>query len=279
MKLGYSTWGMPNVPIDVAVPRIAEMGYDGVEITVLPHYTTALEKMDAAERRRIKRMLKEYRLALPAIAAHSSFVATDAEQHQANITRLRNAVDLAVEWADDASPAVNTTTGGKPDEWEQLKDVLAERLAELVEFATARGVTIALEPHVGGAVDRPEKVLWLIEQIASPFLKVNTDYSHFQAQGLTVEESVPPLMPYTVHAHVKGVRGLAPQFEFLVPGEDDFDYAHYLRVTADAGYDGFQTVEVSVMVQRRPDYDPFASAELAYRTLARAFEAAGIQRP
>lgn len=278
MKLGYSTWGMPNVPIDVAVPRIAAMGYDGMEITVLPHYTTALEKMDAAERGRIKRMLKEHRLALSAIAAHSSLVATDAEQHKTNITRLRNAVDLAVEWADGTPPAVNTTTGGKPDEWEPLKGMLVERLAELVEFAAARGVTIALEPHVGGAVDRPEKVVWLIEQIASPFLKVNTDYSHFQAQGLTVEESVPQLIPYTVHTHVKGVRGLAPQFEFLVPGEDDFDYAHYLRVTADAGYDGFQTVEVSVMVQRRPDYDPFASAELAYRTLARAFEEAGIER-
>lgn len=278
MKLGYSTWGMPHVPMDVAVPRIAEMGYDGMEITVLPHYTTALEKMDAAERRRIQRMLKEHRLALPAIAAHASLVATDAEQHKSNITRLRNAVDLAVEWADDAPPAVNTTTGGRPDEWEQLKGVLVERLAEFVGFAAARGVTIALEPHVGGAVDRPDKVLWLIGQVASPFLKVNTDYSHFQAQGLTVEESVPPLMPYTVHTHVKGVRGLVPQFEFLVPGEDDFDYAHYLRVTADAGYDGFQTVEVSVMVQRRPDYDPFASAELAYRTLARAFEEAGIER-
>ncbi len=296
MKLGYSTWGMPNIPIDVALPRIAEMGYDGIEITVLPHYTTALEKMDAAERQRVKRMLKEHRLALPAIAAHSSFVATDAEQHKANLTRLQNAVDLAVEWADDTPPAVNTTTGGRPDEWEQLKGVLIERLAEFVGFAAARGVTVALEPHVGGAVDRPEKVLWLIEQVASPFLKVNTDYSHFQAQGLTVEESVPPLMPYTVHTHVKGVRRSAihcassdaptrnelrydkPEFEFLVPGEDDFDYAHYLRVTADAGYDGFQTVEVSVMVQRRPDYDPFASAELAYRTLARAFEEAGIER-
>jgi sugar phosphate isomerase/epimerase len=278
MKLGYSTWGMPNVPMDVAVPRIAAMGYDGMEITVLPHYTTALEKMNAAERERIKRMLKEHRLALPAIAAHSSFVATDAEQHAANIARLRNAVDLAVGWADETPPAVNTTTGGRPDEWEQLKPVLVERIGEYCGYAASQGVTIALEPHVGGAVDRPEKVLWLIEQIASPFLKVNTDYSHFQAQGLTVEESVPQLIPFTVHTHVKGVRGIAPQFEFLVSGEDDFDYAHYLRVTKDAGYDGFQTVEVSVMVQRRPDYNPFASAELAYRTLARAFEEAGIER-
>jgi hypothetical protein len=45
-----------------------------------------------------------------------------------------------------------------------------------------------------------------------------------------------------------------------------------------AGYTGHIAVEVSFHVQDRPDYDPFAHAELAYRRLARAFEAAGVKR-
>ena len=32
------------------------------------------------------------------------------------------------------------------------------------------------------------------------------------------------------------------------------------------------------MVQRRPEYDPFAAADLSYRTLSEAFEKAGIGR-
>jgi hypothetical protein len=32
------------------------------------------------------------------------------------------------------------------------------------------------------------------------------------------------------------------------------------------------------MVQRRPGYDPLAAAEQSYRTLARAFDQAGIAR-
>ncbi len=278
MKLGYSTWGMPKVPIDKAVKNIADIGYDGMEITVLPNYTTALEKMDAAERRRIKSLLRDVGLALPAIAAHSSLLATDPERHKVNWTRLIGAIELAVGWGQDAPPVLNTTVGGKPDEWEQVRDLLVERVGELVDYAAQRGVTIAVEPHVGGSIDRPERVLWLLKQVPSPFLKVNCDYSHFQAQGWGVEETILALVPHTVHAHVKGVRGVVPNFEFVVPGEDSFDYAHYLRVMGEAGYEGFQTVEVSVMVQRRPDYDPFASAKLAYETLSGAFKAAGIVR-
>ncbi len=81
MKLGYSTWGMPTVPIDTALRHLAELGYQGVEITVIPGWITELSTLDSAERRRIARMAKQYKLAIPAIAAHSSLVETDAKKH------------------------------------------------------------------------------------------------------------------------------------------------------------------------------------------------------
>jgi sugar phosphate isomerase/epimerase len=77
---------------------------------------------------------------------------------------------------------------------------------------------------------------------------------------------------------VKDQKGRLPNHEFLIPGEGEFDYVSYLKAVQSAGYDGFVTVEVSVMVQRRPDYDPFAAAELSYKTLSQAFEKAGIER-
>ena len=90
-------------------------------------------------------------------------------------------------------------------------------------------------------------------------------------QKVELPLTVPILAPFAVHTHVKDQRGRAPDHQFLTPGEGDFDYVRYLRAMRQAGYDGFITVEVSVMVQRRPDYDPFAAAELGYRTLAAAF--------
>jgi len=125
-------------------------------------------------------------------------------------------------------------------------------------------------------VDTPEKMLQLLELVDSPYLKVNYDISHFDIRGLTIEETVAALAPHTAHTHVKDQRGRVPNYEFLIPSEGNFDYLTYLKAMQAHGYDGFITVEVSVMVQRRPDYDPFAAATLSYETLSRAFIEAGI---
>jgi len=279
MKLGYSTWGMPKVPVDEALAHLAGLGFDGVELTVIPGYTTELIKLDAVERSRIRRLLEKHHLLLPAIAAHSSLVSDDTATHAANMARLKGAVDLAVELAqEDTMPAVNTTPGGKPEEWDTIRDLLVERTRELVEYAQARSVTIAMEPHVSAVINTPEKVLQLLELVDSPYLKVNFDISHFDIVGLTIQDTVAALAPHTAHTHVKDQRGRVPNYEFLIPGEGDFDYLNYLKAMQAHGYDGFITVEVSVMVQRRPGYDPFAAATLSYETLSRAFIEAGIPR-
>ncbi len=279
MKLGYSTWGMPKVPVDKALAHLAGLGFDGVELTVIPGYTTELIKLGAVERSRIRRLLEKHHLILPAIAAHSSLLSDDTATHAANMARLKGAVDLAVELAqEDIMPVVNTTPGGKPEEWDTIRDLLVERTRELVEYAQARSVTIAMEPHVGAVIDTPEKMLQLLELVDSTYLKINFDISHFDIVGLTIEDTVAALAPYTAHTHVKDQRGRVPNYEFLIPGEGNFDYVTYLKAMQAHGYDGFITVEVSVMVQRRPDYDPFAAATLSYETLSRAFIEAGIPR-
>ena len=52
--MGYTTWGMPRVPIDDALRHLAGLGFDGVEIAVIRGFTTELDTLDAAERRRIR---------------------------------------------------------------------------------------------------------------------------------------------------------------------------------------------------------------------------------
>ena len=279
MKLGYSTWGMPTVPIDTAISHLANLGYDGVELTIIPRFTTELSTLDAAERKRIASLLEQHNLALPAIAAHSSLLETDPEAHAKNMWRLKGGVDLAVELAQgDELPAVNTTPGGKPEDWDRNKEFLAERIGELVDYGASRGVTIAMEPHIGAIIDTPAKVLELLKIVNSPYLKVNFDISHFDIVGMPTEETVSALAAVSAHTHVKDQRGITPDFEFLIPGEGTFDYVDYLKQMQAHGYDGFITAEVSFMVQAREDYDPLAAATLSYQTLSNAFTEAGIER-
>jgi sugar phosphate isomerase/epimerase len=279
MKIGYCTWGMPTVPVDTFVPFLAGLGYDGIELTVIPGYTTELSRLDTAERKRIAQMLKDNHLELPAIAGHTSIVERDPDVAAQHWKRLTDAVDLATDWAlDGTPPPIDTTVGGMSVDWDSLRDLLFERMGELVRYGEQRGVVIAVEPHVGNMLDSVDRVLELLDAIRSPFLKLNFDISHFNVQGVPYQESVAALAPHSVHTHVKSERGRAPHHEFLIPGEAEFDWVGYLHAMREHGYDDYITAEVSIMVQRRPGYDPLAAAEQTYRTLAQAFEQAGIAR-
>ena len=279
MKLAYSTWGMPTVPADVAIPHLAQLGFDGIELTVIPGYTTDLSILTSQKRWQIQQLLNQHQLTLSAISAHTSLMELEPELHFANMERLKAAVDLAVDLQTGGlRPVVNTTPGGRPDQWSVGKQQLVDRLGELIDYATEFQVIIALEPHIGVMIETPQQICELIETVNSPYLRANFDISHFEILGLPMSETIPLMVPQTVHTHVKDQRGLHPNFEFLIPGEGEFDYVTYLQTMSGYGYQGFVTVEVSMMVQRRADYDPLLAATQSYYTLSQAFVAANIQR-
>jgi sugar phosphate isomerase/epimerase len=278
MKIGYSTWGMPTLPIDTALEHLAKLGFEGVEPTVIPGWSTELDTLDQAERLRIRRLFDDYGLEMPAVAGHRSLIEEDPAAHAENWRRLTGAIDLCDEWAGpEGVPGLDTTLGGGPPEWETKRQLIVDRLGHLVEYAAKRGVVVAIEPHVSSSLDLPEKALWLIEQIKSPYFKLNFDISHFEVMGLPTAPVVAALAPHASHTHVKDQRGVVPNFEFLIPGEGPFDFVHYLNEMKKAGYTGHITAEVSIMVQKRPNYDPLAAATLTYQTLDRAFRAAGLK--
>ena len=155
---------------------------------------------------------------------------------------------------------------------------MVDRLGELIDYATDCQVIIALEPHIGVMIETPQQICELIETVNSPYLRANFDISHFEILGLPMSETIPLMVPQTVHTHVKDQRGLHPNFEFLIPGEGEFDYVTYLQTMSEYGYQGFITVEVSMMVQRRANYDPLLAATQSYYTLSQAFVTANIQR-
>ena len=279
MKLSYSTWGMPTVPIQVAVAHCAGLGFDGLEMTVIPGWATDAAGLDTEARRRLRALYDDHRLDLCGLSGNTPLLDGDPAVHDANMARFRGYLDLAAELQRPGERlTVTTTSGGAPEDWDRVKETLAERFGELATYAERAGVVVGMEPHVGAALHRPDQVLWLLDQVDSPALTIHFDISHFNVQGMPMEETVALLAPRSLHTHVKDERGRDPNHEFLIPGEGEMDYPRYLRLMAAAGYDGHIVVEISLMVQRRPDFDPLAAATRSYEILCRAFEEAGIAR-
>lgn len=279
MLLGFSTWAMPELPIDTAVSHLSSIGFDAIEIAVLPRFSTALEKMDSFERKRIPRLLDDYKLKLSAVSAYLSLMEPDAEKFSQNLSYVQRAIELASEWfSEEQQPIVITGFGGAPGDLETQQDQLVERLNALGAQAEKRGVIVALEHHVGNAVETPDQVVAVMEQVESPAIRINFDISHFNVMGIPIEEAVAKVVPHAVHTHVKDESGTAPDHQYLIPGEGEFDYVRYLKAMQAHGYGGTVSVEISVMVQKRPDYDPIESARRSYEVVSQAFEEAGIER-
>jgi sugar phosphate isomerase/epimerase len=118
--------------------------------------------------------------------------------------------------------------------------------------------------------------VWLLEQVNHPYVKLNFDISHCEIEGMPTEEACNVMCPHSVFTHVKDQRGLYPNHEFLTPGSGPYDYVRYLKAMHVAGYTGFIGMEVSVMVQRKPGYDPFIDAALGYYVLRHAFNESGV---
>lgn len=272
MRLSYCTWGMMNVGIEEVIPAVAKIGYRGIELAVTPRFPTDLYNLDAAARARIAALCREHDLIISAVAGHTSVCEDDPDKNAANMQRLRDTINLADELRQAHQPAiVCSLLGGHVDDWGRVKDRVVERVAALGDYAATRGVIFACEPHSGTAFDLPRKAVWLMEQVNHPAVRINFDISHFDILAIPTAESVPQMVPWSAHTHVKDQRGIYPYHEFLTPGAGPFDFIGYLRAMHAAGYTGWIGMEVSVMVQRQPGYDPLVDAALGYYALKHAF--------
>ena len=273
MKLAFSAWAMRDLPIERQVEIVASLGYTGIELVSAPGAAVDPAKLDTAGRRQIRETIERGGLDLTAIAGHGDLIEPDAAKRAANEAHVRASIDLASELG---APALVCMGFGKPDRYEVERAQIASAFRPMAERAGRQDVVFALEPHVGQAIDLPEKCVALIEDVGSPYMKLNFDNSHFDCMGRDLADYVPLLVPYSVHTHLKDQSGIWPDHKFLVPGEGDFDYPRYLSAMQAAGYQGYVTVEISVMVQRRPEYDPAEVAARSFRVLSDAAKTAGV---
>ena len=276
MKIAYGTYGMPDEEMADALPRLAEMGYDGIELCIGERYPTAPGRMTLEARHGLRDLAADLGLELNALMMLDGVMADEA-QHQQNVHALGEACTLAHDLAMAEPAVISVTVGGKPEPWEGQREALIDRLAEWAAIAAREGCVVAVEPHVGAVIDRPERAAWAVNQVASPALRLNLDISHFDVQGYAVPYTIALLAPLAVHAHVKDARMVEGKVQFLLPGEGGFDYVAYLVAMRQAGYGGFITVEISGQISGRPGYAPYAAAHASRLILARAFEAAGLR--
>jgi inosose dehydratase len=275
--LSIGTYSMKGIPLEKAIGSISALGYDGIEIAVMQGFGAEPAQLGPDRRKDVRRLLADQRLRLTALMEHL-VPATDDKQHKSDLDRLRRTVELAHSLAPDRPPLVQTVLGG--GKWEEKKDLFRDRLDGWLAVARDARVVLAIKPHRGGAMSRPEEAIWLIRQLKEPpWLRMVYDYSHYAFRDMPLDETVRTALPFTAHVAVKDAVQKDGRVEFLLPGESStFDYAKLLRLLYEGGYHADICCEVSSMVSSKPGYDPALAAKTCYQNMARAFKEARVPR-
>jgi sugar phosphate isomerase/epimerase len=278
MGLGFSLYGMRNMPIAAACRLCGEIGYDCVELPVLAGWPTDSATLQREQIAELRASLEKHPLRLSSLMENLSLVVDDAAQAK-NLARLRSAVQLAKQLDRKSVPLIETVLGGRPADWPAQREAMQARLADWAEVVAEEQGTLAIKAHVSGAAHLPAHLLALLEKVKSPAaVMVAFDPSHFLLRGQTPIAAWRELAGVVSFVHVKDAAGTAEKPAFLLPGEGKIDFVALVEALAQSGYSGDVVVEVSAQISSRGGYNAEDAARRSYDTLSEAFAKAGVAR-
>lgn len=277
LTLSIGNYGMQSLSAEEALRAIADVGFDGVELSLMPDWDSAPEKLTAERRGELRRLLSDSGLRLASLMEDLPPSADDAE-HRRSLDRLGRAAELGRDLAPHSPPLIQTVLGAGA--WDEKKSLFRDRLGDWLDLAKKQETVIAVKPHRSGAMSQPAEAAWLLGQLGKPrWLGMVYDYSHYAFRNLPIADTVRTAAPYTVLVAVKDAVQRGDRVEFALAGEaGTIDYAAMLADFYQQGYRGSICCEVSSQVFRRAGYDPVAAARSCYRALQQAFEKSGVAR-
>ena len=274
MDLYYSTYGMKDLDVLEALPRLRDMGYRGMEVAVQPGWPTEPARMDAGARRGLAAAFRSLGFPTPVIMALLKPCA-EGEGRPAALAQFEASFALARDLRIDDAPLVVSSTLGHQRPWESGREAIVEMVVEVADMAARYGAVLAIEPHAGGDFETPEKAVWLIERAAHEHLRLNFDYSHFLVEEFGLQHSAGLNVPLAAHNHIKdGYKDGEGRVVYLLPGDGGLDLVEYVRVVEAAGWDRYICPEVTGQIWSKEGYDPWAAAQFCFDALDPAVRAA-----
>ncbi|MDQ0993984.1 sugar phosphate isomerase/epimerase [Streptomyces sp. V3I7] len=254
LRFGYGTNGLTDLRLDDALALLADLGYDGVGLTLDHMHLDPLAPDLAARTRRVAKRLAELGLAVT-VETGARYVLDPRRKHgpslldpdpQARARRadlLVRAVQVA---ADLGAHAVHCFSGITPPDTDEATAWrrLAETLTPVLDTAAAAGIPLAVEPEPGHLLATLADFHHLRHTLGDPEpLGLTLDIGHCQCL-----EPLPPLdciraaAPWLRHVQIEDMRRSV--HEHLPFGEGEIDFPPVLAALAATGYQGLTVVEL-----------------------------------
>ncbi len=265
MKIGFHSGAFFNDPLGEIIPRLAALGYDGIELNAQDlhmwkaHVTPQLGTAGRAE---ISQLVRDHAMEISSISAHNFYenclVDTDPRERARHLDYVKGCIDLAT---DVGTGVVHILAGQLPDgvSRERVWAGLLENLATCIHYAEERDVALGLKAVVGSMVASISDLSRLLADLGEDKLYVDFDPTHFFIADEDPAEGVKTMGSRIVHVTVKdakkipagfefpplpeGAMRLSTEFEYLSLGKGVIDFGALLGALREVGYDGFLSME------------------------------------
>jgi sugar phosphate isomerase/epimerase len=268
MFLGYNTNGFAHHRLEDALTVLAELGYEGVALTLDHHALNPFDPDLPRQLEAVGELLTRHRLR-SVIETGARFLLDPRRKHQPTLLSpnpagrerrlqfLRLAVDVAGRLGADAVSFWSgqpEPTGPEADLWPRLVD----GCRELSDYAAARAVRLAFEPEPGMFIDTMDRFAELHGRVNHPAFGLTIDIGHLHCQGEPIGDSLRRWRPWLWNIHIEDMkRGV---HDHLMFGEGEIDFAEVFAALREIEYAGGLYVELS-----RHSHD---AVETARRALA-----------
>ncbi|MET9428286.1 MULTISPECIES: sugar phosphate isomerase/epimerase family protein [unclassified Streptomyces] len=256
LRFGYGTNGLTDLRLDDALALLADLGYDGVGLTLDHMHLDPLAPDLAARTDRVARRLDALGLGVtvetgaryvldPRRKHGPSLLDPDPDGRAARTRLLLRAVRVA---ADLGAHAVHCFSGTTPDgtstptAWKRLE----ESLTPVLDAAAAAGVPLAIEPEPGHLLATLDDFHHLRRTLGDPaphLLGLTLDIGHCQClEPAPPADCVRAAAPWLHHVQIEDMR--RGVHEHLPFGEGEIDFPPVLEALTATGYQGLTVVEL-----------------------------------
>ncbi|ROR34073.1 sugar phosphate isomerase/epimerase family protein [Kitasatospora cineracea] len=263
LLLGYGTNGLTDLRLDDALALLADLGYDGVGLTLDHMHLDPLAPDLAARTGRLARQLERLGLRA-AVETGARYVLDPRRKHgptlldadpaarAARTALLVTAVRVAAELGASAVHCFSGVLppGTDPDTGRQR---LAAALEPVLAAAGRAGVPLALEPEPGQLVETLADFHRLRTALGDPpELGLTLDVGHCQClEEDSPADCVRAAAPWLRHVQIEDMR--RGVHEHLPFGEGEIDFPPVLAALDAVGYRGLTVVELPRHSHAGPD--------------------------
>ncbi|MFI9168645.1 sugar phosphate isomerase/epimerase family protein [Streptomyces lincolnensis] len=254
LRFGYGTNGLADLRLDDALALLADLGYDGVGLTLDHMHLDPMAPDLRARTARLAHRLSALGLEVtvetgaryvldPRRKHGPSLLDPDPDDRDRRVDLLVRAVRVAADLGAHAVHCFSGITPAGTDEdtaWKRL----AEALAPVLEAAATAGVPLAVEPEPGHLLATLADFHRLRRALADPEqLGLTLDLGHCQClEPLPPADCVHAAAPWLRHVQIEDMR--RGVHEHLPFGDGEIDFPPVLAALSAVGYQGLTVVEL-----------------------------------